>query len=113
MNIVPRRLLAFAMVGLFASLPLAHADEKGDMAAGLALIKSNGCMACHNLKGTKVGPSFRSIAAQFADQPVDVATQTIEIDIHDGRSTMMLPHPSISRADLDKIAHWVLSQKGD
>ncbi len=94
------------------SMTVAHAGEPADIAAGHALVQNDGCFTCHAVDSVKIGPSFRSIAAQFGAMPGDKGEHMIEHAVRHGVSgTMMMAHPSISAADLDKIADWTLAQK--
>jgi cytochrome c len=55
-----KTMLTIAAAGLaFAFTGAAHAQGAQD------LMKSNGCMNCHDVSAKKVGPSFKDIAAKF------------------------------------------------
>lgn len=68
------------------------------------LAESKGCMACHDVSQTKVGPSFSDIAAQFkgqADAPAKLVDQ-----LKNGSDG----HPKIdaSDAELQQLVAYVL-----
>lgn len=79
-----------------------------------ALLTSNACVACHQLAQRTLGPSFREVAAKFANDAT--AAQTLSKKIREGGAgnwgaVPMPPHPQLSDADLHQIVTWVLEQK--
>lgn len=79
-----------------------------------ALARKNGCMACHAMASTLVGPAFRDVAAKYADQAD--AKEKLSQSIRQGSSgkwgqMAMPPHGQLSAADAQKLAIWVLKSK--
>ena len=103
-------LAAFAAIAL--AVPAAHAGEAKDVSAGKALVQQHACFTCHAIEGTKIGPSFTSLAAKFSAMGEDKAEKALDQDVHAGvKGTPMPPNPSLSQAELDQIADWILSLK--
>lgn len=79
-----------------------------------ALLTSNACVACHQVAQRNVGPSFREVAAKFANDAT--AVQALSRKIKEGGAgnwgaVPMPPHPQLSDSDLHQIVTWVLEQK--
>ena len=99
-----------AMVGvaLLAGLCAgAHADD-ADFA------KSKKCMNCHALDEKRVGPPFKAVAARYAND--QGAQERLAIKIREGGANAwgVVPMPAndeVSKADAQRLAHWVLMQK--
>lgn len=82
--------------------------------ADLALAKSKNCMACHAVEKKLVGPSFKDVAAKYANQKD--ATDKLAAKIAKGSSGVWGPVPmpanaQVNDADAKKLAAWVLQQK--
>ncbi|NDU92574.1 MAG: c-type cytochrome [Ferrovum sp.] len=77
----------------------------------VALIKANGCIACHSLGDNKlVGPGYKEIAAKYSGKTAMVGELTVRI-MQGGSGTwgsMQMPPQSISEADAKMIATWVV-----
>ncbi len=94
------------------ALPAAHAGEAHDVSAGARLVKEHSCFTCHAMDGTKVGPGFKQIAAKFAAMGEDKGEEALEGDVHAGVQGSAMPaNPSLSKAELDEVADWILSLK--
>ena len=105
-------LLAALAASFMLAVPAAHASEKTDVSAGRALVQQHACFTCHAIEGTKVGPSFTDLASKFAAMGEDKAEKTLDQDVHAGvQGTPMPPNPTLSQAELDQIADWILSLK--
>ena len=84
--------------------------DADDSVAGLAA--GTTCFTCHAVEGTKVGPSFTDLATKFAAMGEDKAEKALDQDVHAGvQGTPMPPNPTLSQAELDQIADWILSLK--
>jgi cytochrome c len=70
--------------------------------SGADLLKSKGCMNCHEADKKKVGPSFKDIAAAKKDKAVLVAA------LKEGKG-----HPKIAATDaeLNAVVEHILSMK--
>jgi len=93
---------------LFLLATLAMSPAHGNM----ALAKRNQCMGCHLPDKKVVGPSYREIAARYADQQdaVDVLTRRIRQGSQGIWSPLVMPpNPRISEQDARALAEWILS----
>ncbi len=73
-----------------------------------------GCLACHNVRTTVVGPAYREIAAKYKSD--SEASAKIEGQIQKGGSgkwgpVIMPPFPQIPGAERKILIEWILSQK--
>jgi cytochrome c len=95
-----KTMLTIAAAGLaFAFTGAAHAQGAQD------LMKSNGCMNCHDVSAKKVGPSFKDIAAKFKGKAD--AEKMLVAQLKDGKG-----HPAVkaSEGDIATMVKFVLSQ---
>jgi cytochrome c len=90
------------MVGV-ASLCLATA---GSVCAQdqTALAKSSGCLTCHAVDATKVGPSFKATAAKYKGKADAEATLVAEVSGAKG-------HPEVKAKpdEVKTLVHWILA----
>ena len=79
-----------------------------------ALAKEKKCTTCHAADKTKVGPSYKAIAAKYAGQK-DAEAKMTAVIVKGGKGsfgdTPMPPTAGISDADAKKLAAWVLATK--
>jgi len=73
-----------------------------------------GCLTCHNVDYTIVGPAYREVAAKYKADPE--ATAKLEEQIQKGGSgkwgpTIMPPFPQVSAAERKILVDWILGQK--
>ena len=78
------------------------------------MLERNGCMGCHALEQKVVGPAFREVARRYASDAGGAAR--LPLKIRDGSlgawgQIPMPPNPSVSAADAESLARWVLQQK--
>ena len=77
----------------------------------VALIKANGCIACHSFGDNKlVGPGYKEIAGKYGGKTAMVGELTTRI-MKGGSGvwgSMPMPPQSISEADAKMIATWVV-----
>jgi sulfite dehydrogenase len=74
-----------------------------------------GCLTCHGVDKKIIGPAYQAVAAKYANDPN--ALQNVRQQILNGGSgkwgTVPMPgYKIMSDAQVDALAHWVLSQKG-
>ena len=96
-----KTMLTVAAAGFaFAVAGGAHAQAKAE-----DLMKSNGCMNCHDVSAKKVGPSFKDIAAKFKGKAD--AEKMLVAQLKDGKG-----HPAVkaSEGDIATMVKFVLSQ---
>jgi cytochrome c len=103
-------LLALGILGL-ATPSFAAGDDVQ------ALLNSNGCMACHAVDQTLVGPSFKMVADRYRGKgAVDMLAKKI-LDGGGGNwssvtgSMAMPPHPDLPMDKAKEIVNWILSLK--
>lgn len=75
-----------------------------------------GCLNCHNVDKKVIGPAYKDVAAKYASDPNGL--QSVRQQIVNGGSGKWgsVPMPGykvMSDAQVDALAHWVLSQKGE
>lgn len=82
------------------------------------VLTDNGCMACHQVMGSsEKAPAFRGIARKNSKWYGESAKAKIMASISQGSqgkyprfsSTKMPPYPTLTQAQLDEIATWILS----
>lgn len=78
--------------GLALSAATAQAQE--------ALAKDNGCLTCHSVSSKKMGPSLKSVAADWKKNNVDVTK---------GVAAIKAKHPDLKAKDEDlkSLATWI------
>ena len=93
----------------FSSTSLPH----GTMASrGELLAEENGCMACHQVETSLVGPSYRDVAVRYlnSDDAVRYLTEkTLEGGVGVWGEVPMVPHTHIAEKDARTIASFILS----
>jgi cytochrome c len=80
----------------------------GAASADDALVKKNGCAACHDVSAKKVGPTWKDIAAKAKEADVIAA---IENGVKGKYGKIPMPPQPKAKADAAAIAKWVVSQK--
>lgn len=86
-----------------------------DEAAALALIKASKCSTCHSVDKEKDGPSFKSVAADYRDDPeaeaklIKLITEPHMIEI-DGEEEEHGVVKSRDEANILNLAQWILSR---
>jgi cytochrome c len=97
-----------------ALLLIATSLWSGHSLANEALARKSGCLGCHAVASTLVGPSFKDVAAKYADQP-DAKTllnQSIRAGGQGKWGDMpMPPQAHLPAADTQKLATWILQNK--
>lgn len=104
------------IIGSFVFCAFAFSVQAGavDAAKAQALVKSNGCTACHSVDTKLVGPAYQDVANKYRGDPA--AEAKLIKKVTDGGAGVwgqipMPPHPTISKADLDTMVDWILSLK--
>lgn len=70
--------------------------------SGADLVKSKGCLGCHDMEAKKVGPSFKEIAAKKGNKDAIVAK------LKEGKGHMKV---AASDAELNTLVQYVLAAK--
>ena len=82
---------------------------------GLELISKSDCFTCHKIDEPLTGPTYRDVANKYASQGAAAVPQLAEKIIKGGTGVWgevpMLPHPSLSQADAEKMVKYILLLK--
>jgi cytochrome c len=103
--------LSLACAAVFAS-SAAHAVL--DNAKAEALMKKDGCAACHAIDKKIVGPAYVDVAAKYKGDKNAVAM--LSKKVKDGSTGVwgpipMPPNTTTSPADITELVTWILSLK--
>ncbi|WP_416406573.1 cytochrome C [Paracidovorax citrulli] len=102
------RALAAAALCLAAALPAPARADAGD------LVREHGCMRCHALVRTYVGPGFAEIAERYR---ADMNAETyLAGKIRNGGAgewgrALMPRHPRIGEEEARTLARWILARR--
>ena len=82
--------------------------------ADLQLATAKNCMACHAVDKKLVGPSYKDVAAKYADQKD--AIDKLSVKVIKGGSGVWGPVPMPANAQVNadeakKLVAWILTQK--
>ncbi len=104
-------LMSLGGAALFAS-GSAHAVL--DNAKAEALMKKDGCAACHAIGKKIVGPAYVDVAAKYMNDKNAVAT--LSKKVKEGGAGVwgpvpMPPNASASEADITELVTWILTLK--
>ena len=93
----------FLIIGL-----LFHASHAGEQ-----LAKQRGCMACHDIKAKKVGPSYTDIAKKYTGRAdaVEYLTEKTLKGSSGVWGPIPMPPQKIPEAEAKEIIRWILSLK--
>lgn len=98
----------------FAFVLAAAAAVPASALADQALATSRNCMTCHAVDKKLLGPSFKEIAAKYANDRAAADRLAVKIVKGGGGvwgTSVMPSNPQVSEAEAKKLAAWVLSQK--
>jgi cytochrome c len=106
--------LAFASIVAGAAFVAGSAHAAIDTAAAEALMKKDGCAACHSVDKKIVGPSYQEVAAKYKGD-AGAAAKLIK-KVKDGGSGVwgpvpMPPNTTTSDADIKNLVDWILTLK--
>ena len=108
--------MKFALASIIAATALAAgtAHAAMDNAAGEAMMKKDGCSACHALDKKVVGPSYKEVAAKYRGD-AGAAAKLAE-KVKKGGSGVwgpvpMPPNVTVPDADIKSLVDWILAQK--
>ncbi len=104
---------------MMVCMNLAHAAptlSAKEATAAAELAKSNGCLSCHAMDEKIVGPAYSKVAAKYSDDK-DAAASLAQ-SIRNGSSGKwgripMPAHGNMSQEDINLLARWVLTIKGN
>ncbi|MFN7064556.1 MAG: c-type cytochrome [Aquificaceae bacterium] len=77
------------------------------------LAKQKGCMACHDMKAKKVGPSYTDIAKKYAGRAdaVDYLAGKIKKGSSGVWGAVPMPPQNVTDAEAKQLAEWIMSIK--
>ena len=106
--------LALASTVAAAALVATSAHAALDNAAAEALMKKDGCAACHSVDKKIVGPSYQEVAAKYKGDAG--AAAKLMKKVKDGGSGVwgpvpMPPNTTTSDADIKNLVDWILTLK--
>ncbi|MCX8076360.1 MAG: c-type cytochrome [Aquificaceae bacterium] len=95
--------LAIAVVVGFASTSFASEQ----------LAKQKGCMACHDMKAKKVGPSYADIAKKYTGRgdAVDYLAGKIKKGGAGVWGSVPMPPQNVTDAEAKQLAQWIMTAK--
>jgi len=102
------------VVALAVAPGLALAAATSDFDRGYELAETKGCLECHALSYRDIGPSFRSVAETYRDDPSYRARLPRIIRGgsagHWGERFVMWPQPQLTDEQMRLLVDWILSQ---
>jgi cytochrome c len=106
--------IAFVVLAAFAVTATGTAHAAMDNAAAEALMKKDGCVACHAVDKKIIGPSYQDVAAKYRGDK-DAAAKLVK-KVKDGGSGVwgpvpMPPNTTTSPADIKNLVDWILTLK--
>ena len=96
------------------SLAVALGLASGAAMASADLAKAKNCMACHAEAKKLIGPSYKDVAAKYANDKDAVAKLSEKIrkgGVGVWGQIPMPANPQVSADEADKLVKWVLSHK--
>jgi cytochrome c len=99
--------LILSAMGLLLSAGSAFADDD-------ELYKTKNCFACHRIERTTLGPSFKNIAARYADDKgadLALARKIREGGVGVWGQVPMPPQAQVTEAEALTLARWILQLK--
>ena len=85
-----------------------------DNAAAEALMKKDGCVACHEVDKKLIGPAFQDVAAKYRGDPGAAARLRDKVKkggTHVWGEAAMPPNVLASDASIKELVDWILSLK--
>ncbi len=107
-----------AIAGIPTAANAAAAAPPAAASTGLQLARRLGCLACHNVDGALVGPSFRAIAARYVPQGAANRLAEVQakllIKVKGGGAgawgTVPMPaQAQVGEVDARKVVEWILA----
>ena len=88
--------------------------QLGYAADASVTVENSGCVACHALNETRIGPPYTAIAVRYAgssDQTIELLTQKV---LRGGAGNWgvvpMIPHDSLDSQKALVLVRWILRQ---
>jgi len=111
MKVAVAAVASIAVTTLLAAAP-AHAAL--DNAAAEAMMKKDGCAACHSIDKKIVGPAYAEVAAKYKGDKDAVAK--LAKKVKEGSTGVwgpipMPPNAAVSQADATALVTWIMTLK--
>ena len=88
--------------------------SKADIDQGKQLLSKSDCLTCHQVQVKVVGPAYSAVAAKYPATTENIDKLSDKI-IKGGSGSWgqipMTPHPSVAKADAEKMVKYILSLK--
>ena len=106
--------MKFALLTLASLFAAGTAHAALDTASAEAMMKKDGCAACHAVDKKIVGPSYAEIAAKYKGDKDAVAK--LSKKVKEGGSGVwgaipMPPNAAVSNTDITDLVTWILALK--
>ncbi|SPE21314.1 Cytochrome c-552 [Burkholderiales bacterium] len=100
-----KKLLAVALISALFS---------GSAMAQIELAKQKNCLACHSVDKKVLGPSYKEVAAKYANDP-DAEARLVK-KVREGGTgvwgkNVMPANPKLTEAEAQSLVKWILSLK--
>jgi cytochrome c len=112
-----KRILTGAAVTGAALLFSVAAFADVDAVAAKKLARKDHCLRCHDVERKKEGPSYRSIAYKYKDQPEaaeklykHITSGTDRVKLSDGHEEDHKSDKKSSESELRNLIAWILAQ---
>jgi len=107
--------MKFRWIAMTAGMAVAgSASAALDNAAADAMMKKDGCAACHSVDKKIVGPAYQDVAAKYKGDK-DAATKLADKVKKGGVGVWgqipMPPNAQVSDADIKELVGWILTLK--
>lgn len=88
------------------------ADAVIDNATAEAMMKKDGCSACHEVDKKLIGPAFKDVAAKYKGDKAAAARLRDKVKkggTHVWGEAVMPPNVLVSDADIKELVDWILA----
>jgi cytochrome c len=100
-------------IALAAGLSVADGAHAAlDSAAAEAMMKKDGCAACHEVGNKLIGPAFQDVAAKYRgdkDAAAKLRDKVKKGGVHVWGEAAMPPNVLASDADIKELVDWILT----
>lgn len=96
--------LMFSLLAAISSPAMASAD----------LAQKKNCLACHAVDTKRIGPSYKDVAAKYADNKDATATLVTKVIKGGGGVWGAIPmpaNPQVTEAEAKALVQWILTVK--
>jgi cytochrome c len=110
-------IVAGVLLAISATIPMNSATAAGvDAEAAKKLAKANSCLSCHAVDKSKMGPSYKKIAAKYKGKADAEAillkqiTSAPKFKLDDGTEVTHKVIDTKDQGELKNLVGWILSQ---